>query len=80
MTVLASEAQLTPAETAELLGLSRPFVVRLLDAGEIASSHLPDSRHRIVRLADALAFQERRARREEGRRRIAEAAGEAGLP
>ncbi|CAM5478512.1 hypothetical protein SAVIM338S_03243 [Streptomyces avidinii] len=80
MTVLASEVQLTPAETAELLGLSRPFIVRLLDSGDIPSSHLPDSRHRIVRLVDVLAFQERRTRRREGRQRIAEAAEEAGLP
>lgn len=80
VTVLAAEAQLTPAEAAELLGLSRPFVARLLDSGDIPSTHLPDSRHRVVRLADVLAFQERRARRREGRRRIAEAAEEAGLP
>jgi len=31
---------LSPAEAAELLGLSRPFVVRLLDQGEIPSGHL----------------------------------------
>lgn len=80
VTVLAAETHLTPAEAAELLGLSRPFVARLLDSGDIPSSHLPDSRHRIVRLADVLAFQERRARRREGRRRIAEAAEDAGLP
>jgi excisionase family DNA binding protein len=80
VTVLASETRLTPAEAAELLGLSRPFVARLLDAGEIPSSHLPDSRHRLVRLADVLAFQERRERRREGRQRIGEAIDEAGLP
>ncbi|MER5761552.1 helix-turn-helix domain-containing protein [Streptomyces sp. NPDC002082] len=80
VTVLAAETHLTPAEAAELLGLSRPFVARLLDSGDIPSSHLPDSRHRIVRLADVLAFQERRARRREGRRRIVEAAEDAGLP
>ncbi|MFJ7272581.1 helix-turn-helix domain-containing protein [Streptomyces sp. NPDC099050] len=80
VTVLAAETHLTPAEAAELLGLSRPFVARLLDSGDIPSSHLPDSRHRIVRLEDVLAFQERRARRREGRRRIAEAAEDAGLP
>ncbi|MFG2879560.1 helix-turn-helix domain-containing protein [Streptomyces sp. NPDC048337] len=80
VTVLASESQLTPAETAELLGLSRPFVARLLDSGDIPSSHLPGSSHRIVRLADVLAFQERRARRREGRERFAEAAEDAGLP
>lgn len=80
VTVLAAETELTPAETAELLGLSRPFVARLLDSGDIPSSYLPGSRHRIVRLADVLAFQERRARRREGRRRIAEAVEDAGLP
>ena len=80
VTVLASETQLTPAEAAELLGLSRPFIVRLLDSGDIPSTFLPDSRHRMVRLADVLAFQARRERRREGRRQIGGAAEEAGLP
>ncbi|MBO0516523.1 helix-turn-helix domain-containing protein [Streptomyces beijiangensis] len=79
VTVLASEAQLTPAEAATLLGLSRPFVARLLDSGDIPSEYLPGSRHRVVRLADVLAFQERRGRRREGRRQIAEAMEAAGL-
>ncbi|WP_159941677.1 MULTISPECIES: helix-turn-helix domain-containing protein [unclassified Nocardiopsis] len=78
--VLASETSLTPAEAAELLGLSRPFVVRLLDAGEIPSERLPDSRHRVVRLDDVLEFQARRERRREGRRRINEAVESAELP
>ncbi|MFD3757072.1 excisionase family DNA-binding protein [Streptomyces sp. NPDC058622] len=78
--VLAETTRLTPAEAAEVLGLSRPFTVRLLDAGAIPSDRLPDGRHRLVRLADVLAFQERRDRRSEGRRRVAEAAEEAGLP
>ncbi|SEE98416.1 helix-turn-helix domain-containing protein [Streptomyces sp. Ag109_O5-10] len=72
VTVLASEVQLSPAETAELLGLSRPFVTRLLDAGDISSTNLPGSSHRVVRLADVLAFQQRRERRREGRRQIAD--------
>ena len=33
LTVLPSGATLPPAEAAELLGLSRPFVARLLDDG-----------------------------------------------
>jgi excisionase family DNA binding protein len=74
VTVLASDVQLTPAEAAKLLGLSRPFVVRLLDAGEIPAQHLPDSTHRVIRLSDVLEFQERRARRQTGRRRIVDAA------
>jgi excisionase family DNA binding protein len=80
ITVLPLETILTPAEAAELLGLSRPFVARLLDAGEIESERLPGSRHRRVRLADVLAFNARRQARREGRRRIGEALSDAGLP
>jgi excisionase family DNA binding protein len=78
--VLAAEISLTPAEVGEVLGLSRPFVARLLDAGEIPSEFLPDSRHRVVRLADVLEFQAKRERRRRGRRRVAEAVQDAGLP
>jgi excisionase family DNA binding protein len=80
VTVLASNVRLTPAEVGELLGLSRPFVVRLLDAGEIPSEHLPRSQHRLVRLADVLDFQARRERRRTGRRRIADAVESTDLP
>jgi excisionase family DNA binding protein len=80
VTVLATEVCLTPAEVGELLGLSRPFVARLLDAGEIPSEHLPDSKHRVVRLVDVLEFQARRERRRAGRRRIADAVQAADLP
>jgi excisionase family DNA binding protein len=80
LTVLPSDAMLTPAEAGELLGLSRPFVARLLDSGEIASERLPDSRHRRIRLADVVAFAEGRERRREGRRRIADAMTDADLP
>ncbi|MHA6759482.1 helix-turn-helix domain-containing protein [Streptacidiphilus sp. PAMC 29251] len=80
VTVLASETELTPAEAAEMLGLSRPFVVRLLDSGDIPSTYLPGSRHRVVRLADVLTFQARRDQRREGRRKIADTIEEAGLP
>lgn len=80
VTVLPSEVALSPAEVAELLGLSRPFVVRLLDQGEIPSQRLPRSRHRRVLLSDVLAFQARRERRRAGRQRIAAAVEEAGLP
>jgi excisionase family DNA binding protein len=80
VTVLATEVRLTPAEAGELLGLSRPFVARLLDAGDIPSEHLPGSKHRVVRLADVLEFQARRERRRAGRRRIADAVQAADLP
>jgi excisionase family DNA binding protein len=80
VTVLATEVRLTPAEAGELLGLSRPFVARLLDAGDIPSEHLPGSKHRVVRLVDVLEFQARRERRRAGRRRIADAVQAADLP
>jgi excisionase family DNA binding protein len=80
VTVLPAETVLTPAEAGQLLGLSRPFVVRLLDEGEIPSERLPRSRHRRVRLSDVLAFNARRDQRREGRRRIAETLSDAGLP
>jgi excisionase family DNA binding protein len=80
ITVLPSDALLTPSEVAELLGLSRPFVVRLLDAGDLPSERLPRSRHRRVRLADVLTFQARRERRREGREAIADAVAAADLP
>lgn len=80
VTVLPSEVLLTPAETAELLGLSRPFVVRLLDDGEIPAERLPRSRHRRIRLTDVLAFQPRRHQRREGRLRVAAEVDAADLP
>lgn len=80
VTLLASRAFLSPAEAAQLLGLSRPFVARLLDDGTIPSTYLAASRHRVVLLEDVLAFAERRRKRREGRRNIAEAVDDADLP
>ncbi|MFF0311139.1 helix-turn-helix domain-containing protein [Streptosporangium sp. NPDC004379] len=77
---LPVETRLTPNEVARMLGLSRPFVVRLLDEGEIPFQRLPDSRHRLIRLADVLEFQVRREHRAEGRRRIIEIAKGEELP
>lgn len=80
VTVLPSDVMLTPAEAGELLGLSQPFISRLLDVGEMPSERLPHSRHRRIRLSDVLAFQSRRESRRAGRRAIAEAADAAGIP
>jgi len=77
---IPAEVTLTPAEAAELLGLSGPFVAKLLERSEIPSELLPSSRHRRIRLEDVLAFQARRERRAEGRRRIADIAATASLP
>jgi excisionase family DNA binding protein len=45
------------------LGLSRQFVDRLIDHGDLPSRHLPGSRHRRIRVADVVAFGQRRDER-----------------
>ena len=70
VTIQASDVALSPGEAADLLGLSRPFVVRLLDDGSIPSQTQPQTRHRKVLLSDVIAVQAQRARKRAGRQRI----------
>jgi len=57
ITVAPHRTVLSTSEAAGLLGVSRPTLVRLLEAREIPFSQ-PGS-HRRVRLADLLAYQQR---------------------
>lgn len=53
---------LTTQEAADLLGITRPTLVRLLEAGKIP--YTSPGRHRRVELSDVLEFQQgERARR-----------------
>lgn len=81
-TVLAVplETRLTPNEAAELLGVSRPFLLRLINEGILPAEFLPGSRHRHLRLSDVLEFQAGRERRREATRRISEIVEEYDLP
>jgi excisionase family DNA binding protein len=57
ITVAPQHTVLTTSEAAHLLGISRPTLVRLLEASEIPYEQ--PNRHRRVRLADVLAYQDR---------------------
>jgi excisionase family DNA binding protein len=61
ITVAPHETILSTSEAAEILGVSRPTLVRLLEAGEIPFEQ--PGKHRRVRLADVLAYHERARRR-----------------
>jgi excisionase family DNA binding protein len=79
ITMLRSDEVLTPNEAAEVLGVSRQYLTRLLDKGVIPSETLPDSTHRRLLLADVLAFQAERERRREGVAAFRRAVGDAAL-
>ncbi|HEX7659088.1 MAG TPA: helix-turn-helix domain-containing protein [Pseudonocardiaceae bacterium] len=65
---------LSTQEAAELLNISRPTLLRLLESGEIPCEK--PGRHRLIRLTDLLAYRDRlhRQRREDLARLTREAA------
>ncbi len=65
VTVAPQAMRLTTQQAADVLGVSRPTLVNLLDEGSIPYE-MPN-RHRRIRLADVLTFQAtRRSERREG--------------
>ena len=69
---------LTTQEAADLLGVSRPFLVGLLDGGDIPSGKV--GTHRRVQRADALAYREQmRATSDEALQALTDQAQELGL-
>jgi len=66
LVVLRPDREVTPAGAADLLGVTRQFVDRLLTDGVLQFRRLPDSRHRRIRVGDVLALAEERERRRQG--------------
>ncbi|MEV8310688.1 excisionase family DNA-binding protein [Streptomyces flavidovirens] len=78
VTVAPVNTTLTTQEAADLLGVSRPTFVKILDRGEVPYSR--PGRHRRVLLADVLAYQElRRSKRRSGLDQLVNLTEESGL-
>jgi excisionase family DNA binding protein len=73
VTLACHEPTLSTQEAADLLGISRPTLVRLLDAGVIPYDR--PGRHRRVQLADLLAHQQRCHHAERGAEAVTDRSG-----
>jgi len=58
VTVIPMHAELTTVEAAELLNVSRPFLIKQLEAGAMPYHMI--GTHRRLRLADVLAYRDRK--------------------
>lgn len=58
LVLMSEEKKLTTQQAGELLGMSRPYLIRLLDAGEIP--YILVGKHRRVALRDVLVYGKRR--------------------
>ena len=78
VTVAPQHTTLTTQQAADLLGVSRPTLVKLLEAGELP--YTQPGRHRRIRLTDLLTHRERnRTERKDGFDEVARISDEAGL-
>lgn len=74
--VLRTEVEVTPAQVADILGVTRQFVDRLCDDGVLAFRRLPNSRHRRIRVQDVIDVATEREQRRTGGDAIRTAIGE----
>lgn len=76
--LLTDDADLTTQEAADILGISRTYVVRLVDDAKLPARLV--GTHRRLRAADVLAYKARRDARLAGVDAIASADAAAGVP
>lgn len=57
ISILTRDQEITTQQAAEILGLSRPTVVKLIDNRDLVA-HVPGSARRKLRLADVLTYRE----------------------
>lgn len=57
ISILTRDQEISTQQAAEILGLSRPTVVKLIEDGDL-TAHVPGAVRRKLRLADVLAYRE----------------------
>ena len=78
--VVSEEAEVSPAQAADLLGVSRQYVDRLVTNDVLPSRRLPDSSYRKIPVRAVLEHKRTKERKRAGIRKIAEDAAAADLP
>lgn len=77
--VLRAEDEVTPAQAAEMLGVTRQFVDRLCEDEVLPFRRLPGSRHRRIRVQDVVELANEREQRRAGHEALRAAVEDAGL-